>query len=101
MNYGVRVTAEAKELIDELDDWWAENRPNSSLDLATEIQAILATLAEMPRAGQIYQQMEKYEVRQYRVRGTPYSLYYVVNVDRCELVVISAWSRMRGKGPPL
>jgi len=101
MIYRVRVAAEAQELIDELDVWWEENRPASSLQLSSEIQSILATLAEMPRCGRFYQRIGEEEVRQYPVRGTPYSLYYVVNDDDSELVVISAWSRVRGKGPPL
>tara|TARA_R110002095_G_scaffold165203_1_gene143420 strand:- start:219 stop:356 length:138 start_codon:yes stop_codon:yes gene_type:complete len=45
--------------------------------------------------------MGEHEVRQYRVRGTPYSVYYIVDDDSGQLVVVSAWSRMRGKGPSL
>ena len=101
MNYRVRITAEALGLIDELDTWWEENRPASRVRLSDEMEPIFATLAEMPRRGSLYSRLHGSDIRQYRVRGTPYSLYYVVDDEAAEVVVISAWSRLRGKGPSL
>ncbi len=73
----------------------------SVLAIWSAMRGAVATLAEMPRCGQLYQKMGEHEVRQYRVRGTPYSVYYIVDDDSGQLVVVSAWSRMRGKGPSL
>jgi len=101
MIYRVRLVADAKLQVDELDAWWAENRPRSKVCLSAEVAQAFASLAEMPNRGTLYKRLRTHDVRQFRLLGTPYALYYVVNEDAAEVVVISAWSGQVGSGPPL
>jgi hypothetical protein len=40
-------------------------------------------------------------VRRYPLKKTPYQVYYQVNEEAGEVIVLSVWSAMRGHGPPL
>ena len=101
MIYRVRMTREARELVDGLDVWWQENRPLSKVNLSGEVERAFVALSEMPHRGSLYRRIGEKDVRLLRLQGTPYSLYYVVNGDTQEVVVISAWSSMVGEGPPI
>ncbi len=99
MKYRVRVTHTANELIDDLDAWWAENRPASVSQVANEVERTLSLLIETPGIGGIYKRRGAHVIRRARLRATPYFLYYVVNDEAREVVVISAWSSEREAGP--
>jgi plasmid stabilization system protein ParE len=101
MSYQVRIVVATKEQIEELDAWWAENRSRSKIRLSDEVAKAFSALAEMPNRGTLYKRLRNYDVRQFRLQGTPYSLFYVVNQEADEVVVVAAWSGQVGAGPPL
>ena len=101
MIYRVRLVPDAQLQVDELDAWWTENRPRSKVRVSDAVEQAFARLAETPNRGTLYKRVREHEVRQYRLGGTPYALYYVVNEKAAEVVVVSAWSRVTEIGPPI
>ncbi len=95
----VKVTADAEAAIDFLDDWWREQRPAARLAVVQEVKRIIELLRDNPGLGTLYEPEEFENVRRYRLRTTPYYLYYQVDEPNDELIVIGVWSAVRGVGP--
>ena len=101
MSYRVSVTSKARQLIEDLDAWWAQNRPASASKVNDEVGRALLRLGEMPATGGIYVRRDGDVIRRMRLGATPYFLYYLVDEAAGEVVVISAWSSERRSGPRL
>ena len=101
MSLTLVVTRDADEQIEEADLWWRENRPKAENRVQEELSYAFALLLESPGIGSLYFDEDVPGLRRFRLRTTPYFLYYSVDEDRGEFVVVALWSGMRGKGPPL
>jgi plasmid stabilization system protein ParE len=95
----VRVSPTARRQLLALAAWWSQNRPASRVRVEDALQAAVAAMAEHPALGPTYRHESRY--RTWRLRGTPYVLFYRVD-DAAETVwVVVAWSAVRGSGPEL
>lgn len=101
MSLKLVVTKDADSLIDQADLWWREHRPGTANRVEEELARALALLLESPGIGALYPDDAVPGLRRYRLRTTPYFLYYAVDNDKQTLVVVALWSAMRKKGPPL
>lgn len=101
MTYQVLVAPAAKLLFAEASTWWCEHRPASVSRVVDEFARLLHVLSSSPKSGIVHGKRGGREVRRMRLQGTPYFLYYFVSDEDREVLVVSLWSAMRGKGPHL
>lgn len=101
MTYQVKVGPKARRHLSEVNAWWIENRPAMATRVTDEAQRLLMLLADLPNTGALYEKRKGHEVRRLRLQSTPYYLYYIVNDEHREVLVVAIWSAMRGDGPPL
>lgn len=101
MTLAVRLSETARNQLRELLEWWRTNRPKAPGHLAREIKRALRLLAEAPRIGGPHPHATVLGVRRYRLRRTPYHLFYAVDDATRTLNVLAVWSGARGMGPTL
>ena len=101
MSVRVETLPEADALIDELDSWWRKNRPAAASQVLDEVNRTIALLSERPEIGVPYKRRGVKNVRWVRLHKTPYKLYYHYEPGGEVVSVLSVWSGMRRKGPPL
>jgi plasmid stabilization system protein ParE len=101
MTYKVSVSPKARRLFIEANEWWVENRPAAPTLVTQETNRILAVLSDSPTIGGLYRRLKENDVRRMRLKKTPYHLYYLVNDEEREVLVLAIWSAMRNEGPPL
>jgi plasmid stabilization system protein ParE len=95
----VRTTPEADAQIDDIDDWWRENRPSAPNLFLDELATSFEVLSHTPQIGRAYRQSPVPGTRRILLKGSRYHVYYV---PRAEAVIILAiWHAQRGAGPPL
>jgi plasmid stabilization system protein ParE len=95
----VQVSPTARRQLLALAAWWSQNRPASRVRVEDALQAAVDAMAEHPALGLTYPHDPRY--RTWRLRGTPYLLFYRVD-DAAETVwIVVAWSAVRGSGPEL
>jgi plasmid stabilization system protein ParE len=95
----VQVSPTARRQILALAAWWDENRKAAKVRVEDAFEAAIEAMAEHPIAGPTYSKDPRY--RTWRLRGTPYVLFYRVDEAADTLWVVVAWSAMRGAGPEL
>lgn len=95
----VQVTPTARRQIAALGAWWNEHRAAARVRVEDALQAAIDTMAEHPNAGPAYSQDPRY--RTWRLKGTPYVLFYRVDEAADTVWIVVAWSGMRGAGPEL
>jgi len=95
----VEVSPTAQRQILALAAWWRENRPSSRVRVGDALEAAVAAMAEHPGLGATYSQDPRY--RTWRLRGTPYVLFYRVDDSTETIWIVVAWSALRGSGPDL
>ncbi len=100
MTYSFRITPEAEEHLLELEEWWDQSR-KAAAHLSVELGQVLLLLTESPRLGRLYKKRGVFEARRIRIGKTPYHLYYSIEDESKEILVLALWSGIRGKGPPL
>jgi len=101
VNLQIRILPEAERQAVELHHWWRKNRPAASVSIYDELQRIYARLIESPNFGMPYKRRGMSGVRRYRLKKTPYHVYYFIDEAVSEVVVMAVWSAMRRQGPPL
>jgi len=101
MKLRIGTTPDADKLIAQIENWWRENRPSTASLVTDELERVLTFLAENPHAGRPYQRRGIPGLRMYRLKKTPYHVYYVPDLEHGELKVLALWSSMRKRGPPL
>ena len=79
--------------------WWDEHRPDARVRVEQALEVALEAIAEHPELGQRYSARPQY--RTWRLRGTPYVLFYRVDEAAETILIVVAWSAMRGAGPTL
>lgn len=101
MMLSIRVLPEAEAQARELIEWWTANRPAARDVVKDELRRVFAVLVESPNIGSPYTKTQVPAVRRCPLRKTPYHVYYRVNETTAEVIIMSVWSGMRGRGPPL
>jgi len=95
----VRVSPTARRQIVSLSTWWSHNRAASRVRVEDALEAAVDAMAEHPGLGPTYSQNPRY--RSWRLKGTPYVLFYRVDDEAGAIWIVVAWSALRGAGPEL
>jgi plasmid stabilization system protein ParE len=95
----VEVSPTARRQLLALAAWWRENRPSSRVRVEDALEAAITGMAEQPGLGPTYPRDPLY--RTWRLRGTPYVLFYRVDDSAETIRIVVAWSALRGAGPEL
>ncbi len=96
---GVAVTATELTHLEELDDWWRENRSRVPDRVLEEFDRIKVVLSAHSDAGPRYSADPSYRLM--AMKGTPYHVFYRVNAEHALVTIEAVWSSMRGEGPDL
>jgi plasmid stabilization system protein ParE len=95
----LRISGRAKRELKRLDSWWRSNRDEHDLFLQ-EFGEVVELLLVHPRLGRLYPNAtDEVLIRRTLMSTSKYHIYYAENGD--ELVVVSVWSAVRGRGPKL
>lgn len=70
----VEVPPPARRQLLALAAWWRENRPAARVRVKDALEAAVAAMGEHPGLGPAYSQDPQYRI--WRLRGTPYVLFY-------------------------
>lgn len=95
----VKVSPAARGQILALAAWWNENRKAARVRVEDALEAALDAIAEHPGLGPPYPRDPRY--RTWRLKGTPYVLFYRVDDAAGTIWIVGAWSAMRGSAPEL
>ncbi len=95
----VRFSPTARRQIHLLAAWWNEHRPDAHVRVEDALESAIALLAEHPDIGRVHAADPTY--RTWRLKGTPYFLFYRVDQAADTIWVVIAWSGRRGAGPDL
>jgi plasmid stabilization system protein ParE len=79
--------------------WWDDNRRAARVRVEDTLDAAVGAMAEHPGLGRPYSENPTYRI--WRLKGTPYVLFYRVDEAAETIRVVSAWSGVRGSGPDL
>lgn len=97
----IDIQPEAEEQIAALDRWWHTNRPAAPGLVLDEVERLLGLLAESPEIGRPYTRGGLQNIRWIRLRRTPYLLYYHYEPGSEVATIVSAWSAVRRRRPPI
>lgn len=97
----VRVAAGARRQADEIDAWWAANRPAAPGLFGDELEAALGRLMLHPGAGRPFTHPTVSGLRRTSLRKTRYYVYYLVDEAEGLVTVVAVWHASRGAGPDL
>jgi plasmid stabilization system protein ParE len=97
----VRISHAARSELRELVSWWRTHRPKAPGHLAWELKRVLILLADAPNIGTLYPHRSGANIRRFRLRRTPYHVFYEVDEAGTLVTVLAVWSSMRRTGPPL
>ena len=95
----VQISRTARRQIVALSAWWKENRGSARVRVEDAIDAAVGAIGEHPGLGPAYPPDPRY--RTWRLKGTPYVLFYRVDHTAGTIWIVVAWSSMRGSGPEL
>jgi plasmid stabilization system protein ParE len=95
----VQISATARQQVAAFASWWNEHRRAARVRVEDALEAAIAALARNPTLGHVYSRNTTY--RTWRLRGTPYVLFYRVDAAADTVWIASAWSAVRGSGPEL
>jgi plasmid stabilization system protein ParE len=101
MKAELRTTADADEMVEQIDAWWLANRPAAPDLFLDEMATALTLLVEAPGIGTPYAHRTLRGARRLHLARTRYHLYYVHNAVAGEVVVLAVWSALRGTTPVL
>ena len=76
MSLRVTVAPGALAQLEELDEWWGTNRPESATSVPAEFRRVAEMLAENPFLGRPYGRRRNRNVRHFPLAGTPYHVFY-------------------------
>lgn len=95
----VRFSPTAQQQIELFAAWWNEHRRDAHIRVEDALEAAVAVMTEHPEIGRTYSADPRY--RTWRLKGTPYFLFYQVDDAADTIWVAVAWSGRRGVGPEL
>lgn len=79
--------------------WWNEHRRDARVRVEDALEAAVAVIGDHPDIGRSYAADPRY--RTWRLKGTPYFLFYRFDEATDSVWVVVAWSGRRGVGPEL
>ncbi|MDC0682589.1 type II toxin-antitoxin system RelE/ParE family toxin [Sorangium atrum] len=97
----IRLTKEAVRQAREAAAWWIENRPAAPSLFREELAALLSLLRTAPEAGAPHAHRRIKGVRRAPLPTSRYLVYYVVDRESGEVLVLAVWSALRGRPPQL
>jgi len=101
MKARVVVSTAAVEEYTRLDTWWRTHRGAAQEQVASEIERLIALLAEQPEIGKLHPSRSIKDVRWVPLKKTPYRLFYRFDHDQNLVTFMAIWSSMRKRGPRL
>jgi plasmid stabilization system protein ParE len=79
--------------------WWDVHRRDARVRVEDALDAAVSAIAEHPELGRAYTRDPRY--RTWRLRGTPYVLFYRSEEAADTIWIVVAWGAKRGGGPDL
>jgi plasmid stabilization system protein ParE len=95
----IDISPTAGRQIAEFKEWWNVNRSSARVRVENAVEEALEAILAHPELGPRYAKAPQY--RTWRLRGTPYVLFYRVDEAADTIWVAVAWSAKRGVGPDL
>lgn len=95
----VRLSPTAGRQIAEFVAWWDAHRRDARIRVEDAFEAAVSAMVEHPELGPAYSRDPRY--RTWRLKGTPYVLFYRVDGSADTIWIVVAWSAKRGMGPDL
>jgi plasmid stabilization system protein ParE len=95
----VHFSLTAQLQIGQLAAWWNEHRRDARVRIEDALEAAVAVIAEHSDVGRTYPADPRYKT--WRLKGTPYILFYRVDEAADTIWVVVAWSGRRGTAPEL
>ena len=93
----IKVSSRASAQIEEVAEWWAENRPSAPGAVRHDVAEILALLCIQPGAGTPARRSRVRGVRRAILPRIRYYLYYRVSGSTLE--VLAFWHMSRSRQP--
>ena len=100
MSYELIITDVAEIHLAELEVWWDTNR-RAAPRLTNELDKVAILLCDNPKLPPVHRRIRDLEVRRVRLGVSPYYVYYTVDEEEREVIVLAFWSAMRRRGPDL
>ena len=95
----IKIAPTARQQIAELVQWWNTHRRAARVRVEDAVTTALDAMLSNPEIGSRYSKEPRY--RLWRLKGTPYVLFYRVDETADTIWVAVVWSANRGAGPPL
>lgn len=95
----VIVSAEASEQALAMDAWWREHRPKARDLFMREFMAVRELIAETPTLGTVYTDRSGKSARRVLMPRTKNHVYFEVDEENEQIVVLAVWGAPRGHGP--
>jgi plasmid stabilization system protein ParE len=91
----IKVSSRASAQIDEVAEWWADNRPSAPAAVRHDVSEILGLLIYQPGAGTPARRSRVPGVRRAILPRIRYYLYYRVSGSTLEVLAFRHMSRSR------
>jgi plasmid stabilization system protein ParE len=95
----IRIGPRAQAQIEQASDWWFEHRPAAPDLFDEELARAIATIREMPGAGQPVAHATRPGIRRLFMGRIRYHLYYLASDEYVD--VLALWHTARGSQPVL
>ena len=95
----VKIAPTARQQIAELVEWWDTHRQAARVRVEDAVVTALDAILSNPELGPRYSKEPRY--RMWRLKGTPYVLFYRIDEAADTIWIAVAWSAKRGAGPQL
>lgn len=97
----VELADPARRQAEELESWWAENRPAAPSLFAQELRESLEFVRRNPGVGTSWPTARRPDLRRVLMPRTRHHLYFRVDVARQVVEVLAIWGAPRGRRPAL
>jgi plasmid stabilization system protein ParE len=97
----VRISEKAAAQAEQLDAWWAENRPLAPALFAREFASAVALLGVAPGAGARFRRSALPGVRRFVLQKTRNLVFYIYSREIDVVHIIAVWGGPKGSDPPL
>jgi plasmid stabilization system protein ParE len=95
----VSLSPTARQQVRALAAWWDEHRRDARVRVEDALEIAVTAMAAHSGLGRRYSRDPRY--RTWRLKGTPYLLFYRVDEPNDTIWIVVAWSAKRGVGPEL
>lgn len=95
----IKISPTARQQIAALAEWWNTNRRAARVRVEDAVEDALNAIRAHPEVGRSYTKARQYRI--WRLKGTPYLLFYRIDARSDTILVAVAWSAKRGVGPAL